>query len=468
MASSLAIPSPRRTDVIEAEDTIVAIASPTSPAARGVVRLSGSEVTRLLESAGVACPSGTRPSRFESTIDIGEPIGAIPVSVLLWPSTRSYTGQPSAELHTIGSLPLLTGLVDKMIGSGARAARPGEFTMRSLLAGRLDLTQAEAVLGVIEAEQRGSLDHALRQLAGNLSRPLEAARGTLLDLLADVEAGLDFVDEDIEFVTDEALIERLSEIQIQLEATFEMMQSRRGGAARAVIALRGEPNAGKSCLLNRLAGEQVAIVADVAGTTRDTVTTEIEIDGHPVQLVDTAGLEEATSDVSRHSQQQADRASEEADLRLWCVDASRPDFESACERLMTTAAESARRGVQDLWVVTKSDLGNGELPSSPWCSCSAQSGQGMDQLRNMIREALSDRDREETGSIVGTAARCSQSLRGATEAISQAIASTRDQAGHEFVAAELRIAAQSLGEVTGTVYTDDILDRVFGRFCIGK
>lgn len=454
--------------MIDAEDTIVAIASPTSPATRGVVRLSGSDVIQLLNSIGIGCPCGTKPSRFESAINLGDPIGAIPISVMLWPSTRSYTGEPSAELHTVGSLPLLTGIVDTMIGAGARAARPGEFTMRSFLAGRLDLTQAEAVLGVIEAEHRGSLDHALRQLAGNLSRPLETARGTLLDLLADVEAGLDFVDEDIEFITDDTLIERLTEIQEQLAATLAMMQSRRGGAARAVIALRGEPNAGKSCLLNRLAGKEVAIVADVAGTTRDTVTVELEIDGHPVRLVDTAGLEEAESEVSLRSQQQANRASEDANLRLWCVDASRPDFELACQRLTTAASETERRGVQDLWVATKSDLSDRNAPTLPWIASSAQSGQGIDKLRGAIRDALANRDQEETGSVIGTAARCSQSLRGATDAITQAIASTRDQAGHEFVAAELRIAAQSLGEVTGTVYTDDILDRVFGRFCIGK
>ncbi len=137
-----------------------------------------------------------------------------------------------------------------------RAARPGEFTMRAFLAGRLDLTQAEAVLGVIEAEGRGSLDHALRQLAGNLSRPLEQMRGTILDLLADVEAGLDFVDEDIEFISDESLVERLSEIAVQLDETWRVMQSRGGGAARAVIVLRGDPNAGKSCLINRLAGNR--------------------------------------------------------------------------------------------------------------------------------------------------------------------------------------------------------------------
>ena len=247
----------------------------------------------------------TRSRRFDTQIDVGAPIGPVPVSVLWWPTRRSYTGQPSAELHAIGSLPILTALVQTAIDCGARPARPGEYTMRAFLAGRLDLTQAEAVLGVIEAEQRGTLDHALRQLAGNLSRPLEQIRSDLLNLLADVEAGLDFVDEDIEFISDEALIERLGLIGDQIASTWRVMQQRGGGAALPVIALRGEPNAGKSCLLNRLADRVAAIVADMPGTTRDVVTTEARIASRIVTLVDTAGIEDSQSEVERQSQDQA-------------------------------------------------------------------------------------------------------------------------------------------------------------------
>lgn len=454
--------------MIDVEDTIVAIASPTSPAARGVVRLSGQDVVAILARLHVTCPPGRRACRFESHIDIGDPIGVVPVSVMLWPTSRSYTAQPAAELHTIGSLPLLSSLVETVIGAGARAARPGEFTMRAFLAGRLDLTQAEAVLGVIEAEGRGSLDHALRQLAGNLSRPLEQMRSTILDLIADVEAGLDFVDEDIEFITDQSLVERLSQIAVQLDETRRVMQSRGGGAARSVIVLRGDPNAGKSCLINRLAGQEVALVADVAGTTRDVVSVEIELDDRPVRLIDTAGVEEAASEISQQSQRQADLASQEANLRLWCVDGSRSDFSTAAQRLAGVADSEARPSVMDLWVATKSDLPTDHRVMRPWIACSAVTGAGIDQLRRAIADALSRQDAEETGSVVGTAARCSQSLTQACEAVGAAIRLASNQEGHEFVAAELRAVAHSLGEVTGAVYTDDILDRVFGRFCIGK
>jgi tRNA modification GTPase len=454
--------------VIDVEDTIVAIASPTAPAPRGIVRMSGQDVVKILSKLGIEIPGGRRARRFDAQLDVGDPIGILPVSVMLWPTDRSYTGQPSAEFHTFGSLPVLTAIVEATAGAGARAARPGEFTMRAFLAGRLDLTQAEAVLGVIEAEKRGSLDHALRQLAGNLSRPLEQMRSAVLDLLADVEAGLDFVDEDIEFISDEALIDRLAEIRQQLDSICSVMQSRSGGAARPIVALRGEPNAGKSCLINRLAGKQVAIVAEQAGTTRDAVTTEAVIDGRSVTLVDTAGIEEAGSEVSRQSQVQAERASKEASVRLWCVDSSRDDFARACDQARCAADANRHPRVIDLWVATKSDLPASSANHPNWITCSSVTEDGMETLERSIAGALARQDHEETGSVVGTAARCGQSLSRAREAVTAAIELTQNCEGHEFVSAELRSVAQCLGEVTGAVYTDDILDRVFERFCIGK
>ena len=255
--------------------------------------------------------------------------------------------------------------------------------MRAFLAGRLDLTQAEAVLGVIEAQERGSLDHALRQLAGNLSKPLEQMRSTMLDLLADVEAGLDFVDEDIAFIRDEELTERLREISAQLDQTRAMLRQRDGGAANLSITVRGEPNAGKSRLVNCLAESHVAIVADLAGTTRDVVTIETLIGGHPVMLVDTAGIEDAGSgdqldEIARQSQFHAQRATAAANIRLWCVDCSRADFHLARARLESIAADD-RRGAMDLWIATKIDRADAVALPKDWIATSSVSGEGMDE-----------------------------------------------------------------------------------------
>ncbi len=454
------------------DDTIVAIASPTTPAPRGIVRLSGPDALHVLSQLTVPIAADQGAYSVELDIDVGPPIGAVPTRVLVWPTNRSYTGQPSAEFHTYGSLPLLAALVETVISAGARAARPGEFTMRAFLAGRLDLTQAEAVLGVIEAEGRGSLDHALRQLAGNLSKPLEQMRAAMLDLLADVEAGLDFVDEDIEFISDQELIRRLLDLREQLDQTRTLLRQRDGGRANVTITVRGEPNAGKSHLVNCLADHHVAIVADVAGTTRDVVTVETSIGRHQVTLVDTAGIEDTAEgneldELARKSQWQASRASRDAHLRLWCVDCTRADFQAARARL-ESAADDNRQGAMDIWVATKVDQASSVALPAGWLPTSSVSGEGIDDLRVVIADLIDQRDREETGSVIGTAARCRGTLEHASAATGAAIELTEHRQGHELVAMELRTAVQCLGEVTGAIYTDDILDRVFSRFCIGK
>ena len=473
--------------LVDVEDTIVAIGSSPSPAERGAVRLSGSAVLEVLHELGIEPRTASSAHFVDGAIDLGDPLGEVAVRALVWPTARSYTGQPSLELHTVGSLPILQAIVQRSVDAGARAARPGEFTLRAFLAGRLDLTQAEAVLGVIEAEGRGSLDHALRQLAGNLSRPMESMRNQLLDLLADVEAGLDFVDEDIQFISDDDLIDRLEAIACSLAETAKQITERSREKSEWTIALRGLPNAGKSRLLNELVGRDAAIVADVAGTTRDVVTVPTRLaanngigddgagqddTGHDVVFVDTAGVEtisgdSASEEIARQAQLHADRAGREADIRLWCVDFTDPRW-SQTRSLIEGLAAEGRRAARDLWVATKCDQIESADPPSPWIAISAVTGAGLDQLRRQIAAAIDSLDQNESGSIAGTASRCQGSLRAAESAIESAIRYVRQGDGHEYVSAEIRLAARAIGEVTGAVYNDDILDRVFSRFCIGK
>ena len=451
----------------ETEDTIVALASPPAAAPRGVVRLSGPKMSEVLAAMGIPAGRGVRPYRREQTIDLGEPLGRLPVGVMVWPGGQSYTGQPSAEFHAVGSAPVLAALADRVIGCGGRAARPGEFTMRAFLAGRLDLTQAEAVLGVIEAEGRGALDHALRQLAGNLSQPLERIRSQLLDLLADIEAGLDFVDEDIEFIADDVLVRRIEGQTESVRQIAGRLRSRGGRVERVSIALCGEPNAGKSSLFNHLIGREAAIISASSGTTRDAVTADVRIAGQAARLVDTAGFDDGSGVLTRAAQRQTYRAARDAEIRLWCVDVGRADVGDAIGRLRAAAESTRRTGQSDLWVATRSDRTARRLPA-PWIHTTVRHGAGSEALRRAIGERLARRDAIETGSVTGTAERCRQALKNATEALEAAGSLAASATGHEWVAAELRSAVESLGEVTGAVYTDDILDRVFGRFCIGK
>ncbi len=405
------------------------------------------------------------------------------MDVLLWPTPRSYTGQPSAELHLIGSLPLLDAVVDRLIEAGARAARAGEFTMRAFLAGRMDLPQAEAVLGVIDAEDARTLDQALSQLAGNLSRPLQAARNELLDLLADVEAGLDFVDEDIEFVDDEHLLQRLGELRARLVSTTAQLRERSASQAAFEIVLRGLPNAGKSRVLNAVSNTESAIVTEQAGTTRDVISVVFAIHAHPIRMTDTAGMEwrathEPDSAVLAKAQTQAIEAASRADLCLWCIDASEQNPDAALENLRRAlhATNGYKRSIEHWLVLTKSDLISAPPTWTdsiadlgiPAMTVSALTGSGMDELQAKIAGAAERLDSTETGGVIGTAARCRDSLTTASHAIGNAIDMTQSQAGHELVAAEIRTAASAIGDVTGEVYTDDLLDRVFSRFCIGK
>ena len=301
-------------------------------------------------------------------------------------------------------------------------------------------------------------------------------RDDLLNLLADVEAGLDFVDEDIEFISAEALTKRLDDLRDQISVTRDQMQSRQGMQDRTTIVLCGAPNAGKSRLLNAIAGRGVALVADMAGTTRDVVTLDMDLDGHPVRFMDTAGFESiGSSSETDHAatidglaQSSTADAVANADIRLNCFALS--EVLSTADPHATIHAERRRQSSSDIRVGTKADLaGTAHVDAlDADVITSSVTGLGIDNLCKSVSQTIASRDREQTGSVAGTAIRCRESLQGALQSVEAAIEYAANQIGQEFVATELRQAAQHLGEVTGAVYTDDVLDRVFGRFCIGK
>lgn len=448
-------------NVLDTEETICAVASAPTGAARGIVRVSGpaalSVVAKLLVSDD---PFPERMGkRIEGFFQLPAPLGDVAGAALLWPTEKSYTGQPAAELHLPGCLPLLDAAVEALVHAGARPARPGEFTLRAFLAGRLDLTQAEAVLGVIDADDQQSLQFALHQLAGGLSEPLQDIRLELLGLLSHLEAGLDFVEEDIEFISTKELVESLGSIQSRLLAVQQQMSSRVSSKDLPLIVLRGRPNVGKSRLLNALSGEEAAIVADIAGTTRDSVQVVCQLNGHTVCLTDTAGLEEGRNPIEREAQQLAAGIEQRATIRVFCSD--RPETEST----LLASADS----IPTVLVKTKSDLSGGETPAeSGWLETSSETGAGIDTLRSQLAELLDQSTAGELKGIAGTAARCADSLQRGLVALDDAVTIAVGEGGQELVAAEMRFALAAIGEVTGEVYTDDILDRIFSRFCIGK
>jgi tRNA modification GTPase len=459
--------------VFHPDDTIAAIASAPGGAARGIVRLSGPEAVRSLESwftADDATDWQTAQSRrvVEGRLRVEAFHSPLPCDLYLWPTAASYTRQPTAEIHTIGSPPLLAAVLQTACRHGARLAQPGEFTLRAFLAGRLDLTQAEAVLGVIDATDRRELDVALAQLAGDLGGALRRLRDRLLDLLAQVEAGLDFVDEDIEFVSAGEIERELTAAQHDVAALVDRVQTRGDLAELARVVIAGWPNVGKSSLFNALVGHDRAIVSPQPGATRDYLSARIDLDGIQCELIDTAGVElRIEAGISGAAQASSAEQRQQAGLLLLCLDSTRPlnDWERG-------QLSEIKNGPPALVVLTKTDgarrlaLSALETPSE-LIQTSSSTLSGIERLRGQLRSALLASGAE-TGVVLTTAVRSRDSLRLAAESLARALELAQVSGGEELIAAELRIALDHLGQVVGTVYTDDVLDRIFSRFCIGK
>jgi tRNA modification GTPase len=455
--------------MLSVDDTIAAIASPPGGACRGVVRVSGPDVIRYLQPCFT--PNGNRDlahvrgaSVLPGLLHVPPPVGDLECDLYLWPDHRSFTRQPAAELHTFGSPPLLEAALQALCASGVRLAQPGEFTMRAFLAGRLDLTQAEAVLGVIDARNGSELHVALCQMAGGLAAPLNELRHQLLDLLAHLEAGLDFVEDDIEFITAEELESRLSAAAERVASIDARLVAREqpGNVPRAVLV--GWPNTGKSSLFNALADDSAAIVSHQAGTTRDYLTRTVRLGGHLVMFIDTAGVEteEAESRLAAASQHVRETQDRRADLRLLCLDTTRPL--NAWEKAQLAEEKSASR----LIVLTKTDaIDSCHLPSHG-IPTSSRTGAGLTDLRRAILDRLTSLPGREILAVTNTATRCRESLRLTARSLQDARDLVTQGQGEELVAAEVRLALEELGKIVGTVYTDDLLDRIFGRFCIGK
>ncbi len=445
---------------LDPTDTIAAISSPPGAGFRGLVRLSGPEAWAIALGGfepDVAAPLPTRPERRVGRLRVEGLRPMLPAAIALWPGPRTYTGQPLAEIHTIGSAPLVELVLAQCLARGARHAAPGEFTLRAFLSGRLDLTRAEAVLGVIDARTPAQLDAALQQLAGGLAGPIVALRDRLLDVLAHLEAGLDFVDEaDVDPLARGALASSLAGAAAEIATLADRLRGRDRPEGHPRVVLVGPPNAGKSRLFNALLGREQALVSPHAGTTRDYLSALCDCAGVTFELIDTAGALSATSAIEARAQDLRSDQVAQADLLLACRSA-----DTAEEQPATVPDD---RPHLDVW--TKADLAPPEglmevLPTS------AATGVGLAALRTAIATALRGRAAEDD-LPAGTAARCRASLVQASEALEGASQTLLHGGGDELVAIDLRQSLDELGKVVGAVVTDDILDRIFRRFCIGK
>ena len=457
------------------DDTIAAIATPMGETGIGVVRMSGSESLVIADKV-FRTKGSTPPSRAESfrvlyghLVDpaTGEVVDEALLLVLKPP--RTYTREEMVEVFAHGGSLVLQRILDLLLKQGARLAEPGEFTKRAFLNGRIDLSQAEAVLDVIRSKTDASLRAALNQLEGKLSKEIRSMRDELLESLVQVEAAIDFPDEDIEILSDAKLSGRLQKVCETLEALLAGASQGRVLREGLTTVIAGRPNVGKSSLLNALLRHNRAIVTPIAGTTRDAIEELANIRGIPVRLVDTAGIQETTDAIEQEGIRRSRSYLEKADLVLLVVDGSVPPTEED-KRLYKELS-----GKPLLCVVNKADLPQALEPSSLFrtngvkpVSVSATNGTGLGLLEEAIVGSVYQGKACLSENALLTQSRHKESVRHSCEAVRRATTLLSQRASGEFIASELREALQALGEIVGEVFTEDLLDRIFSQFCIGK
>ncbi len=458
-------------------DTIAAIATPAVASAIGIIRISGPDALPILERVFASAngkPISALPARRMTYGAVRDAQGrVIDHALAVWFSAEhSYTGEPGAELHCHGSPVVLGEALAAAFAAGARQAKAGEFTKRAFLNGKMDLTEAEAVVDLIDAESAEAARNAAMQVDGALRRLAEDAYDRLLDIASRFYAVVDYPDEDIADASPaetEAALEEIRHTLADLLATSARGKIVKNGVATAII---GAPNAGKSSLLNRLVGYDRAIVTDIAGTTRDTVEEKAIVGGVLLRLIDTAGLRETDDAVEQLGVERSRRAVENADLILTLADSSRP-MDEADEEAISLAASS---GSAWLLIGTKSDLlsasvpelrfGEGQRPPLGCLSVSNVTGDGFDELEKAVA-ALYPALPPQSGTLL-TNARQTEAVSRALAAVCEALSALRGGMTPDVVLTEAEAASNALGELTGRTARDDMVARIFERFCVGK
>jgi len=458
-------------------DTIAALATPPGDGGIAVIRLSGPESLDILRS--IFRPGGMeeapqflpRMLYHGHIIDPESENKVDEVLAVFMKSPASYTGEDVVEIHSHGGHIVPKRILDIIFGLGARPANPGEFSLRAFLNGKMDLAQAEAVADIVNAQTEDALKQAELQLEGTLSNKILEIKDIILDILAEVEAQVDFPEEDIDPIVKSALISRTEDILAGLGALLDSYREGRILKYGVGTAIIGKPNVGKSSLLNRLVMKERAIVSPIPGTTRDFIEESIDVRGIPLRLVDTAGIRATGDEIERTGVALAKKKAGEAELVIAVIDGSAPLDEDDYEVLKEL------QGKQAILAVNKSDAGlavsqndlPAHIPLGRIVHTSAKTGIGIEDLKNAVSTLLrGDAGRAETGEIVLTELRHKLAIEKASESLSSFLKLLDAGESPEFLALDLRVALDSLGEITGEVTTEDVLGRIFSKFCVGK
>lgn len=470
------------------EDTIAAISTPIGTGAIGVIRVSGRRAVKIAELI-FRSKSKKKLARVPShTVHIGyiterkekssskekeDIIDEVLVTVMRGPN--SYTGEDVVEISCHGSMVSLDNILSLILKKGAKAASPGEFTKRAFLNGRLDLVQAEAIYDIISAKTDTSLHMAVNQLNGQLSARINNIRDKIVGVLAHIEASLDYPEEDIPSLRKDKLIKQIDGTTCLVEGLLDTYESGMIFREGLSVAIVGKANVGKSTLLNVLLHDDKAIVTPIAGTTRDIIEEWINIEGVPLKIMDTAGFKSARDEIEHLGIKRSKKAIGNADLVLFVIDLSVPlskDDENiagiiAGKRYIIVGNKN------DLKEVVKKSSINRLFPSSsercPMVKISALKGTGIEQLKASIARLFTTcQERTRAESVLVTNIRHKEALRRAKEALSSAKKTCKNGGFYEFIALELRMSLDNLGEITGEVANEDILNEIFAKFCVGK
>ncbi len=442
-------------------DTIAAIATPPGNGGVGIIRISGTLVPEIAKHL-INRPLTPRLALYSSFTDDDGSVIDSGIS-LYFPGPASYTGEDILELQGHGGSVVLDMLLRRVLSLGARLANPGEFTERAFLNNKLDLAQAEAVADLIESSTEQSVRSAQKSMQGVFSVQINELVDELTELRTYVEAAIDFVDEEIDFLTDGVVENRLVKLQQRIEQIEKTAQQGRLLRDGMTIVLAGKPNAGKSSLLNALAGHEAAIVTDIAGTTRDVLKERIQLNGMPLHIIDTAGLRESDNAIEREGIRRAHQEIKNADKILLLIDAREPEIESILKTLPS--------GCNITQVYNKIDL-IGIAPkikqteSGSHIYLSIKTGDGMELLTQHLKQSVGFN--EATDNVFIARRRHIEALNNGHRFVDCALNQLRGSQAGELVAEDLRQAQNSLAEITGKFTSDDLLGKIFSSFCIGK
>ena len=443
------------------QDTIAAIATPPGNGGVGIIRISGTLVTEIAKQL-LNKSLTPRYALFSSFMDDDGSVIDSGIS-LYFPAPASYTGEDILELQGHGGSVVLDMLLRRVISLGARLANPGEFTERAFLNDKLDLAQAEAVADLIESSTEQSVRSAQKSMQGVFSAQINELVAELTELRIYVEAAIDFVDEEIDFLTDGVVEKRIVSLLQSIQKIQKTAQQGRLLRDGMTVVLAGKPNAGKSSLLNALAGLEAAIVTDIEGTTRDVLRERIQLDGMPLHIIDTAGLRESNNSIEKEGIRRAHEEIQKADKILLLIDVREPETEDLIKTLPANIDIVKVYNKIDL-LELEPEIKQTENGYSIYLSI--KTGKGMELLKQHLKQSVGFN--EATDTVFIARRRHIEALTKGYEYVASALNQLQVSQAGELVAEDLRQAQMSLAEITGTVTSDDLLGKIFSSFCIGK